>query len=99
MTHQDAVDAPNLIVEVVDLEATHSLYLHLVRASLYEALDHLCSGGEKVVNWPGILWIAHLRCSSDSTDKVKGHMDLLLFDPSIEGITSPSIQVGVELTD
>ena len=48
-THHDVVDASNLIAEVVDLDATLFLYLHLVRASLYEALDHRCLGG-KVVN-------------------------------------------------
>ena len=54
MINHDAVDALNLIAKVMDLEATLSLCLHLVRASLCEELDHLLSGG-KVVNWPGIL--------------------------------------------
>jgi hypothetical protein len=98
MTHHNAVNASNLIAKVVDLEATLSLCLHLVKASLCEALDHLCSSGN-VFNQLGILHVAHLRCSSDSTDEAGGHMDLLLFGPSIEGISSPPVQVGVELTN
>jgi hypothetical protein len=92
------VDALNLIAEVMDLEATLSICLHLVRASFYEALDHLCSGG-RVVNRPRILRVVHSRCSSDSTNEVEGHMDLLLSDPGIEGIANHPVQVGVELTD
>jgi hypothetical protein len=58
MNHQDAVDASNLIAEVVDLKATVSLCLYLVRVPHSEALDHLCSGG-KVVNRLKVLLVAN----------------------------------------
>jgi hypothetical protein len=82
----------------MDLEAILSLCLHLVRASLCKALNHLYSGG-KAVNQQGILWVVHLQCSSDSTDEVEDHMDLLLTNPGIKGIASPPVQVGIELID
>ena len=82
----------------MDLEATLSLCLHLVWSSLYKVLDHLFSG-RKVVNRPRIHQFGHSWCPSDGTDEVRIHMDLLPFDPSVEGIASPPMQVGVELTN
>jgi hypothetical protein len=98
MAHHYAIDASDLIAEVVDLEATLSLYLHLLRSPLYKVLNHLCSGKE-VVNQLRVLWVAHLWHSSDGFDKIRGHMDLLSFDPSEEGITVSPVQVGVELSN
>jgi hypothetical protein len=80
----------------MDLEAALTLNLHLMKASLRKACDHLCSG-RKVVNRLGVLQIAHLWRSSNGADEIEGHMDLHLSNPSEEEIVDSSVDVGVEL--
>jgi hypothetical protein len=96
MAHHYTVDASDLIAEVVYLEATFALNLHLMRASLCKTCDHLCSGW-KVVNRPRVLQVAHLRCPSNGADGVRGHMDLCASDPGEKRISSHSMEVGIEL--
>jgi hypothetical protein len=91
-THHYSVYASDLIAEVVDLEAALTLGLHLMRASLCKALDHLCSGRE-VVNGQG-----YSKLRTHGTDEIGGHMDLYASDPSEEGITDPLVDVGIELS-
>jgi hypothetical protein len=91
------VYASNLITEVMDLKTGHTLDLHLVRASLQKACNHLCSGRE-VVNRPRVLWVTHPWHFSNSTDEIRGHMDLRPSNPSEEGITDSLVDVGIELS-
>jgi hypothetical protein len=66
-THHHTVDASDLIAEVMYLKAALTLGLHLMRASLCEARDHL-NASQEVVNRPGVIRVVHPWCSGNGPD-------------------------------
>jgi hypothetical protein len=94
--HYHSVDVSDLIAEVMYLKAALTLSLHLMRVSLCKTCNHLCSGRE-VVNWPGVIQVAHLWCSGNGADEIRGQVDLCASNPGEKGITNPPMDVGIEL--
>ena len=81
LAHHHSVYTLDLITEVVDLKAALTLGLHLMRACLRKACDHLCSGKEVLIQL-GLLRVMHSWRSSNGADEIIGHIDLRASNPS-----------------
>jgi hypothetical protein len=95
-THQNVVDALNIIAEITHLEATLSIQLHLGRVPFSETCYQIRTSGE-MIDRIQVSRVMYTRCSGDRADECRGHLYRRTPEPSTKLVAASLVEVHVEL--